>query len=74
MLQEHLVVLRVCEGAYGNMIHGGGSIQMLFVVLMGNVAHDLTPVALWLWETVPWAYAQSRALPMTSLSTTPALH
>ena len=67
-----MVVFGVGEGARCDEVYSVRLFKMGFVEFPSDVASDSTPVMFWLWELIPRAYALSRILTVTLLSTAPA--
>ena len=67
-----MVVFGVGEGARYDEVYSMRLFETGFVEFLSDVASDLTPVAFWLWELIPRAYALSCVLTVTLLSTAPA--
>ena len=67
-----MVVFRVGEGARCDEVYSMRLFETDFVEFLSDVASNSTPVAFWLWELIPRAYALSCVLMVILLSTAPA--
>ena len=67
-----MVVFGVGEGTRCDEVYSVRLFEMGFVEFLSDVASDSMPVAFWLWELIPRAYALSCVLMVTLLSTAPA--